>query len=566
MNINNFEKQISPVILERGKEYYNNGNINKLTFDGETYTAKVDGTSIYKVTVRIASNGEIVQSVCNCPYDFGNVCKHEAAVYYAIRDLLNSAENSEARIKIAENNKKNKPETIEGETDNLKDILHSLSKDELEKLMYKYAKQVEIIEKDIMYLKSSDKEKEKAAKALIREYINRYRRRGFIDYRNAHASLEGARIVLENAENEKSAVMAVKLCIAVLSIAIKIENIDDSDGCLGDVIYESFEIIKRSTADKNLSNEEKKQLFTIIINESENAYYKGWTEFKTELLNACIELCGIQSLRSKFEDKLDVMYCDCLGEVYDYSGRYLSKEIKRIKYTLVKSYDGETEARLFVNKNIDDEYFREIAVNNAIEDEDYEYALKLIEKLDMKTQNEKKWRYYTLKAYEGENDTEKIEDTLIKLITSGEIECYEKYKNECKDKWESSLSYLLSKFDKNRKDIFGRMVFDSTYIEILKRENLQEKMLEVCGTDRRYIPELCLYFDENNKIKIKPEFEQYILLITAEAHDRSGYKNVCRIIMRYKKTYGEEYRELVNKLRELYPRRPAFLQELLYIK
>jgi len=110
------------------------------------------------------------------------------------------------------------------------------------------------------------------------------------------------------------------------------------------------------------------------------------------------------------------------------------------------------------------------------------------------------------------------------------------------------------------------MVFDSTYIEILKRENLQEKMLEVCETDKRYIPELCLYFDENNKQNIKTSFEKYILLITAEAHDRSGYKNVCHIIKRYKKTYGEEYKILVNKLRELYPRRPAFLQELSYIK
>lgn len=555
MNIIDFEKQTPPEIITRGKRYFKGGKIIKINVEDKAYFAKVDGTRIYNVTVRLDDNGKIIQSVCNCPYDMGNICKHEIAVYYAIREMINGIQNT------SENNYENKSE-IKPSIDNKKEkdekirrIIKDMPKQQLEFLLYKYARQVDIVEKDIIYITSSDTDKEKAAKELIREYLNRYKRRGYIDYRNASYSLEGARQVLENAENEK-ALTAVRLCIAVLSIALKIDNIDDSDGCLGEVIFDSLDIINRKT-DSSLNDEEKKQLLTIILKESDKKYYENWAEFKAELLYSCIGLCDNTMLRYRFEEKLDKIHNKYKNN--EYSGEYLSKEIKKIKYELVRRYDGEMEAKLYVNRNIGDDYFRKIAVENALSDEDYDYALKLIAKLYYSVQNTKEWLEYKLQAFKGKKDIKKTRETLIKLILLGRIDYYDEYKIICNDNWKDSLNHLLNEFEKDERSFIFNKV---TYIEIINRENLQDKMLKLCQNDLSYIPELSLYLDEEHKIQIKEEFEKYIMSLSAQSHDRKKYRDVCRIIRRYKKVYGEEYKKIINRLKTLYPRRISFVSEL----
>ena len=74
--INKFEQYIDATILKRGLSYYRNGKVNEpmVKAEGE-YEAIVEGTENYTVQIKIMKN-EIVEFVCNCPYDLGPVCKH----------------------------------------------------------------------------------------------------------------------------------------------------------------------------------------------------------------------------------------------------------------------------------------------------------------------------------------------------------------------------------------------------------------------------------------------------------------------------------------------------------
>ncbi len=85
MTLNNFESEIEPKIVERGREYYRDGDVKKLEKVGaDEFSATVFGSRKYSVYVK-TDGGAIAKHECDCPYDYGDVCEHKVAVFYAIR-------------------------------------------------------------------------------------------------------------------------------------------------------------------------------------------------------------------------------------------------------------------------------------------------------------------------------------------------------------------------------------------------------------------------------------------------------------------------------------------------
>ena len=86
MNVKNFESEIENKIVGRGLSYYKGGDVKRLEKVGENeFSAMVFGTEKYSVYVKTDGDA-IIEHECDCPYDFGDVCKHKVAVFYAIRD------------------------------------------------------------------------------------------------------------------------------------------------------------------------------------------------------------------------------------------------------------------------------------------------------------------------------------------------------------------------------------------------------------------------------------------------------------------------------------------------
>jgi uncharacterized Zn finger protein len=85
--IQNFEKQLNAVMLQRGKQYHEEGAVADLEENAGRLTAEVEGTETYNLSVTLKNDKEIVAYNCDCPYD-GAICKHVIAVLFEIRDEL----------------------------------------------------------------------------------------------------------------------------------------------------------------------------------------------------------------------------------------------------------------------------------------------------------------------------------------------------------------------------------------------------------------------------------------------------------------------------------------------
>ncbi|BFH10719.1 SWIM zinc finger family protein [Paenibacillus melissococcoides] len=86
MKLTEIENTIDPNVLERGEAYWENGHIVAFReVKPRVYHAEVEGGVFYNVEIKLSSRGEVVHTFCDCPYDKGPICKHEAAVLLAIR-------------------------------------------------------------------------------------------------------------------------------------------------------------------------------------------------------------------------------------------------------------------------------------------------------------------------------------------------------------------------------------------------------------------------------------------------------------------------------------------------
>lgn len=78
-----WQEEFTPLILMRGRKYFEEGNVRRIQRSGNTYIAQVEGTTDYEVEISVDENG-IGEMLCTCPYARGDNCKHMAAVLFAL--------------------------------------------------------------------------------------------------------------------------------------------------------------------------------------------------------------------------------------------------------------------------------------------------------------------------------------------------------------------------------------------------------------------------------------------------------------------------------------------------
>ncbi len=88
------KREFGETILERGRNYYEDGSVSNLLKMGEMYTARVSGSHNYKVSVNLKE----MDWHCNCPYS--GDCKHIVAVILAIQNAkkIRSADDVETNL------------------------------------------------------------------------------------------------------------------------------------------------------------------------------------------------------------------------------------------------------------------------------------------------------------------------------------------------------------------------------------------------------------------------------------------------------------------------------------
>ena len=88
INIDNFEDEVHKLITERGKEYFDANQVLMLKRTAEGWSAVIEGNETYQVLLE--GHDEITTWHCTCPFEHGPVCKHVAAVLYAVKENIHA--------------------------------------------------------------------------------------------------------------------------------------------------------------------------------------------------------------------------------------------------------------------------------------------------------------------------------------------------------------------------------------------------------------------------------------------------------------------------------------------
>ncbi|GJM33553.1 MAG: hypothetical protein DHS20C18_25540 [Saprospiraceae bacterium] len=87
MNLKNFETIIEEKIVARGFSYYENEQVEDFEqVEKGEFSATIFGTDQYAIFIKLDKTLEIIEHSCDCPYDWGDYCKHVVATLYYIRD------------------------------------------------------------------------------------------------------------------------------------------------------------------------------------------------------------------------------------------------------------------------------------------------------------------------------------------------------------------------------------------------------------------------------------------------------------------------------------------------
>lgn len=558
MRLSDFEEYVDETILKRGKDYFNSGAIQKVEMVKENYyLVEVVGTEFYSVKVYLTEKDDIVSTSCDCPYDWGEYCKHQVAALYAVRDLRKNG-----------NDQGNLDKTALKQEKDLKFILSNCNKEELLNIILDLSIEYSEIENRLLFKFSSNTDEIASSKKLIREYINGSKKRGFIEWNRVDEALEGARIVLEKADRKISigdTEGAVLLSLTVLSAVVDmIQYCDDSSGFVGSVIDESFGIIDQalSIGGTQLKESQQKKLFEAILKEANNKRYEGWSEWQLKLLGACVHLAANQ----KFREKLEIQLNGMLENTSDsWSSKYDTENIKILQLELIEKFDGEKRALHFINENIHLSPFREKVIERLLEVGNYKEVISICEEGEAVDREYrglvKRWKEYRLKAYVGLGDVEKQRELMLQFLYGSDYSYYNELKNLYHSAdWPVMLEEILTTFEKERYP-------SSAYLEILKEERLYEKVLQYCNNHLASIQHLYPYLIEDYFEEANVLYLKFIESESAIANERRKYRNVCKLIKSYKKVFGETNTSLlIRKLMTLNVKRPAFIDELGKIK
>ena len=90
-DIAHFEQTADEAVVKRGRSLFRKERVTQFSQeDGEIRAVVQDGED-YTVSMELSPDGVIRSHRCNCPYDEGVMCVHEAAVLYMIREKRHQA-------------------------------------------------------------------------------------------------------------------------------------------------------------------------------------------------------------------------------------------------------------------------------------------------------------------------------------------------------------------------------------------------------------------------------------------------------------------------------------------
>ncbi|AGF57782.1 putative Zn finger protein [Clostridium saccharoperbutylacetonicum] len=567
MNINNFKEYIDKTILKRGYDYYTDGNIlNSCNVEDNTYTFEVQGSEYYQVVVQLDDNGEIIHSECDCPYDFGPICKHEVAAYFELAEHMSKSvnKNDKNANNVINNEKLIKKKAKEPE---IKEVLSNLSKEKLIDIILEITQNNRILKNSLVvrYSKGNSEQELHKCKKLIDSIVRKHLgREDFISYREAGDFVSDMEVLLEKIKETEDIILAFDIAFLVIDEGIEaFQYADDSDGDIGYLVSETINLIGEVIGyNEDIDVNIKEELFEKLLSKSESKVFDEWTDYRIDMLELCAEVAATEVIRNKLKTKLNYLIDNNSNNEYM---KYSDESMHHILFNMVNKYGTEEEAEQFIKDNLKFSSFRELFINKYLNEKDYEKVIELA--LEGEKQDARfaglilKWKQMRYKAYK-ELDLKDDQRNLAKeLLFEGKFEYYKELKELAEDK--ISFYNNLKQELKVKEDWHSKSMF----LQIILEEKDLNEIMDYVRDNPTSIDRYADILIDKFKDEVIEIYKKYIKFEASRASNRSHYKSVCAIIRKYKKIAGKQSQiPIVNELIALYRKKPAFLDELSRIK
>jgi uncharacterized protein YqeY len=523
----------------------------------DSWTAEVEGSDLYSVEIKM-NGDEIVSWVCDCPYDYGDICKHVVAVLLYIKD-----------------NKDNYPANIETpippQQEQLDEILKQTNQKELSSFLIQYAKEHPDFYQELksnLHPQNKKKNRIDYAKEIQKcfnvrhSYDKYYRHEGADIAGNLDKYVEKAKSLIKLDCKEEALTI---LLLMIKEIGDSYEEYDD-EGELGSACQEAVDIISEMV-ESGLPDNLLKTLMDKISQWIKNSNYDNYGLADLDNL-----LFAVTLKTSGFERGVQIID-EALKNEPD-SFRSSSLVISKIEL-LEKA--GRKDA---VEQTISDYLYlpeiRKVKLEQLISEGQYEHALALIDEgiiIAQKKEHpgtENKWKDEKLAIYKLTAHNEKVIEIAEDLfVNTGESM---KYYHVLKDtipseKWTDYLENFLLKPEKQK--MKGK-VSDYVLAKIYMEEEYWERLMMYVEKNVRLGKHNSLTEYESY---LKPRYPERMLTFyrsqltdyAAKNMGRDHYKYVADVlrVMRSYPGGAEIVDALLSHFRSVYSNRRAMMEELL---
>lgn len=364
MNIKNFETGMTNVILKRGRDYFRRGHVVNLYEKTDmNWRAEVEGTYKYTVVIELNENEEVIDSSCDCPYDWEKYCKHEAAVFFTLQEVLNGQRK-----------------TVKKEIATLQQLLQTKNKEELIQLILDLSSNNSRIYNELLREENQPENDVKSVEKLILYHIDKAKDDGSINYSKVLEALEGVYLALDQAKEMLVASQyesAIELSLVSLKHTVGILSYaDDSSGDIGGVIENSLSYIEEAAKKgvRNWSRNEKSAVFSKVINEATDNQLDGWTDWRYRLLTTGVHFCTEPRIKTQLNKVLESLLGQIKNESWE--DKYNRGKLKSIQFKVI-SQSKDTEAiEEFLLANLADSNVRNQAILYSLDKREFQQVLQ----------------------------------------------------------------------------------------------------------------------------------------------------------------------------------------------
>lgn len=556
LTLKNFKRAIPATILARGRDHYASGNVVDLSLDGDdTWIAEVQGTEPYEVTIEQRPDGSLACN-CTCPYEYGEHCKHVAAVLYAVEEAFpeyfEGARRKPARKRATR-------------MDRLRAALQAIPPDQLVGILLELAKGDRNLQTQLL-LHLDPGRTVADYRRLVKDTVRPLRsNHGFVDHSVASRvsrqldELFGRAEQTLNAHPDDATALYQTLFEETMALA---GQVDDSNGVLADAIPRALEGL--AACARRLSPDGRATLLAYCLREVTEPRQQGWG-YGWGLLELAAGLVETPAQRDALDAALEAMQPTGKRAGGDsYLRGYYAERAAEVKLIVVQRLDGDEAMLAFINDHRHLPSFREHLIEFHIARGDLATARQLAEEgvaLARKGNNNIPprqilgYRDLILQIALQQGDVRTVIEHARELWLR---RCGEPYYDLLTDavppdQWPDFRERLLN--DRNCAPDLAAWAY--------AREGMWPEVRDIALADRRLLKEYQLEIEARFPHETAAAYRRIVEKLLSDVSDRVTYREAAGYLVRMQKLgHGDEGRALARAYIEKYPQRRAMIEEL----